>query len=111
MTWIVKATSDYAYNCHPDGEVYGKVLSDAWRYKVRAEAEGVARRLNRDMKDGLPYRVVRLTRPRDRLRAAAQAVVDNARDQGRDDCMDDLVDEQYIEELRNALRPTAAKSK
>ena len=38
-----------------------------------------------------------------KLRAAAQAVVYDARDQGRDDCMDDLVDEEHIERLRAAL--------
>lgn len=75
MTWIVKATGGYEYNCHPDGEVYGPNLSDAWRYKFRAEAAGVAKRLNRDMKDGLPYRVVRLRRRYVHLsRAAAKAL-------------------------------------
>ncbi len=70
MTWIVKATGGYEYNCHPDGDIYGPDLSDAYRYTKREKAARVAAWLNRTMKDGLPYRVVRLRRAGDRLRDA-----------------------------------------
>ena len=76
MTWIVKATGGYEYNCHPDGDVYGPDLSDAYRYEDRTKAARVAAKLNRLMLDGKPYRVVRLKRPRDHVRAAANALLD-----------------------------------
>jgi hypothetical protein len=79
MTWIVKATGGYEYCCHPEGTVYGPDLSDAYRFKDEAEAERVVWWLNHTMKDGLPYRVVRLVRPLERLRAAAHAVWDDAK--------------------------------
>lgn len=79
MTWIVKGTGGYEYACHPDGEVFAPELSEAYRFTTKARATRIAKRLNSVMVDGIPYRVVRLTRPRDRLREAAQAVWDAAR--------------------------------
>lgn len=68
MTWIVKCTGGYEYNCHPEGEIYGPDLSDAYQYADRSRAERVAAKLNRTMKDGLPFRVVRVRRSGDRAR-------------------------------------------
>ncbi len=63
MTWIVKGTGDYAYVSHPDGGTFARGQVDAHRHESRSASALVARRLNQMMKEGLPYRVVRL-RPR-----------------------------------------------
>jgi hypothetical protein len=81
MTWIVKATGGYEYVCHPDGDIFGPDLSDAYRYAKREKAARVAAKLNRSMIDGKPYRAVRLRRSGDRMReelAALRTVRDAA---------------------------------
>lgn len=76
MTWIVKATGGYEYACNREADIFGPDLSDAYRYNDRAEAALVATVLNREMSDGLPYRVVRLRRAGDRGRAELTALRD-----------------------------------
>lgn len=83
MTWIVKATGGYEYACNREADIFGPDLSDAYRYKDRAEAALVATVLNREMSDGLPYRVVRLRRAGDPIRAelaALRKLADGVRD-------------------------------
>ncbi len=74
MTWIVKGTGGYEYASHHLGEMFAPELSDAYRYKSKPQAARVATRLNRIMKEGLPYRVVRL-RKRGPLRDALTSIV------------------------------------